>query len=200
MVSPPAVSCSSNVQPDAILHLARQQGVGAKHHDIRPRVLRATFPAWPWPEYLRRPEAARVWRGPRLLPGPVRSPPPAASSVLNISVNAVESQLSSGRPARLRKPSTATARRGRTRDVAARSLSLGRGLPRIRPEFVHRDSDHQQDQAGDDPVAAAQEPRADVHCSRNRAVDSRLVARTPSAGSWSLLCPVINPPDRRLAS
>src|SRR5260370_32200364 len=57
-------------------------------------------------------EEGRKWATPP--PDTSRSSPPAASSVLSISENAVESQASSGRPEALLKPITATETRGLT--------------------------------------------------------------------------------------
>ncbi len=62
--------------------------------------------------------------------GMARSVSPAASSVVSISESAVETQASSGRPARFLNPSTAIDRRG-ARAVAAAGPAAGR-RPRAR--------------------------------------------------------------------
>ena len=64
-----------------------------------------------------------------------RSFSPAASSVVSISDSAVETQASSGRPARFLKPRTAIARRGaRTRRRPPSARKAARGRRRGRPD------------------------------------------------------------------
>ena len=73
-------------------------------------------------------------------PGIVRSCSPAASSVVNISENAVESQAASCRPDTFRKPSTATDRRAGACTSASRASDGGgtaRHAPEERPERGH---------------------------------------------------------------